>query len=152
MSPRGDKSTAEKPDCPPKRGQTGTGSSQQLRTPALRLGQDSPWGAVMILGFTLERPAARTPSRQAHRAARRATRDLLAIFSASASRDPELVKLTAASGALYNGEGEPMNCTEAWPSISFFKRLCWCWSLQALLEFLGPPVFQPRFWEGKVGV
>lgn len=95
----------------------------------------------MILGFTLERPAARTPSRQAHRAARRATRDLLAIFSASASRDPELVKLTAASGALYNGEGEPMNCTEAWPSISFLSdsagagpsRLCW--SFWVLLPF-----------------
>ena len=59
----------------------------------------------MILGFTLERPAAHMPSWLAHRATKRATGDLLSISTYSAGRDRELVRLTAASLALYKRVG-----------------------------------------------
>ena len=61
----------------------------------------------MILGFTLERPAAHMPSWLAHRATKRATGDLLPISSYPASRDDELVRLTAASLALYESGQHP---------------------------------------------
>lgn len=74
----------------------------------------------MILGFTLERPAAHMPSWLAHRATKRATGDLLHISTYSASRDHELVRLTAASLALQKSGQHPI--TEAEGGTMFKKK------------------------------